>query len=38
METTNYIKEYYKSAEHDLTSLISGSSINNDDKIKEIKK
>lgn len=38
METTNYIKEYYKSAEHDLTSLIGSSSINNDDKIKEIKR
>lgn len=38
METTNYIKEYYKSAEHDLTSLIGSSSTNNDDKIKEIKK
>lgn len=38
METINYIKEYFKAKEHDLTSLISGSSINNDDKIKEIKK
>ena len=38
METTNCIKEYYKSAEHDLTSLIGSSSTNNDDKIKEIKK
>lgn len=34
----NYIKEYFKSEEHDLTSLIGSSSTNNDDKIKEIKR
>lgn len=34
----NYIKEYFKTEEHDLTSLIGSSSTNNDDKIKEIKR
>ena len=34
----NYIKEYFKNEEHDLTSLIGSSSTNNDDKIKEIKR
>lgn len=37
METTNYIKEYYKSAEHDLTSLINANS-KNEEKIQAIKK
>lgn len=27
----NYIKEYFKTEEHDLTSLIGSSSTNNDD-------
>lgn len=37
MEITNYIKEYYKSAEHDLTSLINANS-KNEEKIQAIKK
>ena len=37
MEKTNYIKEYYKSAEHDLTSLINANS-KNEEKIQAIKK
>ena len=37
MEKTNYIKEYYKNAEHDLTSLINANS-KNEEKIQAIKK
>ena len=37
METTNYIKEYYKSAEHDLSSLLNADT-SNEEIISKIRK
>ena len=37
METTNYLRDYYKKETHDLTSLINANS-KNEEKIQAVKK